>query len=122
MPFLTFACAFAVHFLMLPGATGDVGSDADVGNSCETYLDQHCGQFRTKNFLLCSACIPWAQGAMLHCPLPQILTYCKPVLPPSPPPKPKAGWPTFQSTASLQQSPWASYYKEVYGGLPTSFP
>merc|ERR1712216_968 len=33
---------------MLPGATGDVGSDADVGNSCETYLDQHCGQFRTK--------------------------------------------------------------------------
>jgi len=59
---------------------------------------------------------------MLHCPLPQILTYCKPVLPPSPPPKPKAGWPTFQSTASLQQSPWASYYKEVYGGLPTSFP
>lgn len=59
----------------------------------------------------------------------------KPAPPPSPAPGPlakvlphcssaddgvKYGWPKFATQADLQKSPWAAYFKAVYGEVPTS--
>ena len=32
------------------------------------------------------------------------------------------GWPRFSSITELQASPWASYFNEAYGTLPTKYP
>lgn len=33
-----------------------------------------------------------------------------------------ATWPTFSTVNELQKSPWAAYFRNVYNGLPTSYP
>jgi hypothetical protein len=35
---------------------------------------------------------------------------------------PRAQWPTFANAADLSASPWGTYFKAIYGSLPSSYP